>query len=124
MHKLETANLKLGCLIYEFSHILFDDISYWFQSSVRVVEHKSANYKASVMLGFFGSLRICQYHIDSLQTVEEFTAGEKRKNFIFKPLPLEPLASDVEELTESASTEESDDVAKSSEVKETFKKAV
>ena len=119
MRKLETANLKLGCLIYEFSHILFDDISYWFQSSVRVVEHKSANHKAR-----FGSLHIYQYHIDSLQTVEEFTAGEKRKNFIFKPLPLEPLASDVEELTESASTEESDDVAKSSEVKETFKKAV
>ena len=37
------------------------------------------------------------YNLFNLQTVEEFTAGDNRKQFIFKPLPLidEPAVTEI-----------------------------
>ena len=71
------------------------------------------------------------YNVINLQTVEEFTAGDNRKQFIFKPLPLidEPAVTETPApVTETpapatASFKKPADKVKA-EVKSTVKKVV
>ena len=71
------------------------------------------------------------YNLFNLQTVEEFTAGDNRKQFIFKPLPLidEPAVTEIPApVTETpapatASFKKPADKVKA-EVKSTVKKVV
>ena len=71
------------------------------------------------------------YNLFNLQTVEEFTAGDNRKQFIFKPLPLidEPAVTETPApVTETpapatASFKKPADKVKA-EVKSTVKKVV